>query len=207
MSRNQFRSQPTLQRTGGGGGFAPLVLGFAALAGAGALGAFGLSHLNERTPSPPVEAQAAPEGDMEMALAGGPAPEPDATSPIEPVAQVAAPALAAAEPASKPAQHDKRPAKRRSAAVPQYPLASSADDAAVQAAARERQQRDYEAAVARYAQSEHAEGYRWAKQNQVHVARYCRAAAKRTEAFMQGCLAFVARKPEQRDEGPAPGEG
>jgi len=184
-------------------------LSFAALAAAGALGAFGLSQLNDRT-SPPIEAQAAPEqttpeDDTQYALAD--AREPDAVSPVPPAAQVAAPTLAAAEPAPKPALHDKRPAKLRTSVVPQYPRASSADDAAVQAAARERQQRDYEAAVARYAQSEHAEGYRWAKANQVRVARYCRAAAKRTEAFMQGCLAFVARKAEQRDEGPAPGEG
>jgi hypothetical protein len=81
---------------------------------------------------------------------------------------------------------------------------TAADEMAAAAAARERQQRDYEAAKSRYDAAEREEGYRWAKSNRLRVARYCRTMARRTDAFMEGCLAFIGRGPEAGSAGTAP---
>lgn len=48
---------------------------------------------------------------------------------------------------------------------------------------------DYEIARAAYDANEREEGLRWARQNNVRVPRYCRAAAQ-PDAFVQGCLSY-----------------
>lgn len=203
MSRNQFRSQPTLQRTGGGGGFGGLLVSFAALAGAGALGAFAMSHFGDQGPSTLAEAPAPAPSDVQMALADAATPLPAPVAPLPAAPAATAPTLvaAAAQPAPTLAEaaRAKRPVKKRPA-TPQYEMAASADDAAVTATALERQQRDYAAAMERYEKAEREEGYRWAKQNRVRVVRYCRTTAQRTEAFMKGCLAYVGRTAKASDE-------
>jgi type IV secretory pathway VirB10-like protein len=202
MSRNRFRSQPTLQRSGGGGGFGALIGGFVVLAGAGAIGAYGLSHFSDRGPAPVAEAPAISEVDATLAQTDAAAPLP--AGPMAPVAAAPAPPIvvAAVEPQSvRPvAVREKKPVKRRSAG-PQYPLAASAEDAAVVATAREKQQRDYASAMEKYEKAERDEGFRWAKENRIRVARYCRTTGRRTDAFMKGCLAFVSRSAKGPDEG------
>jgi hypothetical protein len=64
----------------------------------------------------------------------------------------------------------------------------------------ERQQVDYEIARAAYDANERKEGYRWAQENNIRLQRYCRVAAQRTAAFVDGCLSYSNRgrgdKPE-----------
>ncbi|HKR88742.1 MAG TPA: hypothetical protein VJS38_11270, partial [Phenylobacterium sp.] len=55
----------------------------------------------------------------------------------------------------------------------------------------EQQRQAYERAVAVYDANEKAEGYRWAQANHIRLARYCRAAERRTPAFLQGCLGYA----------------
>jgi type IV secretory pathway VirB10-like protein len=201
MSRNRFRSQPTLQRSGGGGGFGALIGGLVVLAGAGAIGAYGLSHFSDRGPAPVAEAPAISSVDATLAQVDAAAPLP--TGPMAPVAPPppqAAVAAPDAQPAGLVAVREKKPVKRRPAG-PQYPLAASAQDAAVVATAREKQQRDYASAIEKYEKSEREEGFRWARDNRIRVARYCRTTGRRTDAFMQGCLAYVGRSAKAPDEG------
>jgi hypothetical protein len=66
----------------------------------------------------------------------------------------------------------------------------------------ERQQVDYEIARAAYDANERKEGYRWAEQNNIHLQRYCRMAAQRTAAFVDGCLSYANRG---RDKPESPG--
>lgn len=200
MARNSFRSQPSLQRTGEGPGWGALAMGFALVAALGAAGTYGLAQLGDE-PIRAAEAPAmAPAPDAELALADTPsAGAPAATAPVierTPVVDPKAVQKAAA-------LREKQAAKRRSA-VAMYETATAANDAADDATARERQQRDYEAAKSKYDASEREEGYRWAKSNRVRIARYCRTTARRTDAFMEGCLAFVSRAPEAKAAGGAP---
>lgn len=200
MARNSFRSQPSLQRTGEGPGWGALAMGFALVAALGAAGTYGLAQLGDE-PIRAAEAPAmAPAPDAELALADTPsAGAPAATAPVierTPVVDPKAVQKAAA-------LREKQAAKRRSA-VAMYETAAAANDAADDATARERQQRDYEAAKSKYDASEREEGYRWAKSNRVRIARYCRTTARRTDAFMEGCLAFVSRAPEAKAAGVAP---
>lgn len=200
MARNSFRSQPSLQRTGEGPGWGALAMGFALVAALGAAGTYGLAQLGDE-PIRAAEAPAmAPAPDAELALADTPsAGAPAATAPVierTPVVDPKAVQKAAA-------LREKQAAKRRSA-VAMYETATAANDAADDATARERQQRDYEAAKSKYDASEREEGYRWAKSNRVRIARYCRTTARRTDAFMEGCLAFVSRAPEAKAAGVAP---
>ena len=201
MTRNSFRSQPSLQRTGNGPGWGALAVGFALLAGLGGVGTYGVTHLGRGEPERVAEAPAmAPAPDVDLALADAPsAGAPAATAPVierTPVVDPTAVQKAAAA-------REKQAAKRRSA-VAMYETAAAADDAAIAATALERQQRDYEVAKSKYDASEREEGYRWAKSNRVRVARYCRTTARRTDAFMEGCLAFVSRAPEAKSAGAAP---
>ena len=147
----------------------------------------------------------APAPDAELALADTPsAGAPAATAPVierTPVVDPKAVQKAAA-------LREKQAAKRRSA-VAMYETATAANDAADDATARERQQRDYEAAKSKYDASEREEGYRWAKSNRVRIARYCRTTARRTDAFMEAArkrvlvgllVGEVARRNELRLE-------
>lgn len=201
MARNSFRSQPSLQRTGDGLGWGALAAGFTLLAGLMAAGTYGVTHLDRSEPMRVVEAPAAAAApDVELALGDAASVNaPAATAPVIARTPVVDPSVA---PKPAPAR-EKSPTKRRSA-VAMYETAAAADDAAVAATARERQQRDYEVAKSRYDASERDEGFRWAKSNRVRVARYCRTTAHRTDAFMEGCLAFVSRAPEAKSAGTAP---
>jgi hypothetical protein len=175
--------------------WASISVSLAVLAGAAALGGYGLSHFRDREPTPLAEAPAPADAPSSMDLALAEVVAPEAIAPPAPVAQ-AAPVAAQSDAAAEPARATtKRVAKRR--AAPVLAMAPAADDAAVSAAARERQQRDYEEAVARYDASEREEGYRWAKSNRVRAARYCKTTARRTDAFMEGCLSFVSKASER----------
>jgi hypothetical protein len=59
----------------------------------------------------------------------------------------------------------------------------------------EQQRLAYERALAAYDANEKAEGYRWAQQSHIRLERYCRAAERRTPAFLRGCLAAVRAEP------------
>jgi hypothetical protein len=173
--------------------WASISVSLAVLAGAAALGGYGLSHFRDREPAPLAEAQleAAPTMDFALAEVAEPAP---VAAPV-PVVQ-SAPTVVQPQAAPAPERAiQKRAAKRRGAPV--LAMAPAVDDAAVAAAARERQQRDYEEAVARYDASEREEGFQWAKTNRVRVARHCKTTARRTDAFMEGCLSFVTRASER----------
>jgi hypothetical protein len=56
----------------------------------------------------------------------------------------------------------------------------------------EQQRQDYERARAAYDASERSAGLRWAQENKIRTARYCRAAAQRTPAFLEGCMSYLA---------------
>ena len=179
MSRRSFRSQPTLQRTGG---WRPSSA-FLGLGGLIVLGlAFGaaMSVLQERPLS----------GDVYGAGALAPAEPPpaaEAPQPAPPLRLADLPPVTVAVAARPPA----RPHKLRPAEPPAAQLAS----APAQEDSWEQQRRDYEHAVALYEANERAEGFRWAQANRIRTQRYCRAGEQRTAAFLQGCLSFVRKEP------------
>jgi hypothetical protein len=170
-------------------------VGLALVVVLGGVGMFGISHLGRGEPATVAEGPAmAAAPDVELALADTPsAGAPAATAPVIERTPVVDPHAV-----QKTAPARAKPAAARRSAVAMYEMATAADDAAVAATARERQQRDYEVAKSKYDASEREEGYRWAQSNRVRVARYCRTTARRTDAFMEGCLAFVGRAPEAR---------
>jgi hypothetical protein len=64
----------------------------------------------------------------------------------------------------------------------------------------EQQQVDYERARAAYDAGERTAGYRWAQQNNIRLQRYCRVAAERTPAFVEGCMNYL--RPGRSDSAP-----
>lgn len=118
------------------------------------------------------------------------------TSPSANTAKVAPPeppAVAAPQPqlVSAPAPVTRKAAaKGRAAPAAKAPRTQPVHGPTPQQA-WEQQREDYERAVAKYDAGERAEGYRWAQQNRIRLQRYCRAAAGRTPAFLQGCLNYV----------------
>ena len=188
MSRHGFRSQPALQRSRetpslsllGLGGLIALGLGFGAL----------LTTLQER-PAPGVQTYGA--SGLAPAAAGpapaaiAPAPSPSAAAPPPQSPPQSAPA-AAAPPAARPPARAHPPRART-------PHARPAAAAPSPQQAWEQQRAAYERALAAYDASEKAEGYRWAQENRIRLDRYCRAAERRTPAFLQGCLGYVRGEP------------
>lgn len=184
MSRRSFRSQPSLQRSGGWrpssallslAGLAVMGLSFGAMVSHlqqdTALGGqtYGGSALEETAPAP-----AAPPAPADAAL--------QAAAPVlavPPPQLVAASAPVAAKTATKARAARAKPARAQPAAEP-TPQQSW-----------EQQRQDYERAVEAYDASERKEGYRWAQANRIRLNRYCRAAERRTPAFLQGCLSYV----------------
>lgn len=188
MSRHGFRSQPTLQRSRGMpsfslfglGGLAALALGFGAV----------VTALQER-----------PVRDVETYGAAALAPAPALPAPTSPAAPPSVaipqpqPVLAMTKPLAKP------PGRTHAPHAGRVPHAQPAVAPAPQEA-WEQQRQAYERAVAAYDANETAEGYRWAQQNRIRVERYCRAAERRTPAFLQGCLGYARG---ERPPGSAPG--
>lgn len=184
MTRHSFRSQPTLQRSGGWRPSSAL-LGLGGLVVVGlAFGAV-MSALQERPLSgelygagslgPPAAEHARAEPAVETPLAA----PPPLLAALPPVA---APVLP--RPAAKP--HPARAAK---------PAGAQLASAAAPQESWEQQRRDYEHAVELYNANERAEGRRWAQANHIRTERYCRAGEQRTPAFLQGCLSFVRKEP------------
>jgi hypothetical protein len=124
------------------------------------------------------------------------APAPAMADPGAPLIEVPSPVIQATAPAP-PAVAAPVVSVEKAKAVRRTPPASRRTDVVVLASApaatpsHERQQQDYEQALARYQENERAAGYQWASDNRVSRSRYCKSAAQRTPAFMQGCLTFV----------------
>lgn len=196
MVRNRFRSQPSLQRSSGGVPWGSISVSLAVLATAAALGAYSLAHFRDREPANVAEVRADAPSNVDQALAEVANPPVVSVPAFAPAVEAVPAAQVAAETQRPP---PKRVAKRKPGA--DAAPAQAVDDVAVAAAARERQQKDYEAAVARYDTAERAEGYRWAQANRVRAARYCKTTARRTEAFMEGCLSYLA-SPAARSDAP-----
>lgn len=181
MSRHAFRSQPTLQRSGG---MSPLSLfGVIGLAVVGLVIGALVTSLQERRANgiqSPSAAELAPT-----------------TTPAAPTLPAPPPSLASARPQPAPAM------VKRPTTVPARPHALRVAEAphaqpVVTPTAEklwEQQREAYEHALAAYDANESAEGYRWARQNHIRLERYCRVAARRTQAFLQGCLAYVRGEP------------
>lgn len=183
MSRHSFRSQPTLQRSGGWrpssgllalGGLAAVSLLFGAV----------VSHIQE---NPVAVGQTYGVAGLDAAPAQVAAPAPAA-----PAAEAAPPLLTVPPPqltqASAPVAA-RTPAKARAVRAAK-PVAEAVKAPSPQQA-WEQQRQDYERAVEAYDASERKEGYRWAQANRIRLNRYCRAAEGRTPAFLQGCLSYV----------------
>jgi hypothetical protein len=179
MSRHRFRSQPALQRSGGR--YPPLA-GLALLAfigvGSGAI----LNQLARQPVSPPVSIQHLGVLD-EPAVSAAPSPSPPTpeAAPATPVAAPASLAPVVKTTSLAPAKRS-RPARHAALAQPQ-PQAPQQT--------WEQQRDDYERARATYDDHERAAGFRWAQENKIKVARYCRVAAQRTPAFAEGCTSYV----------------
>ena len=72
----------------------------------------------------------------------------------------------------------------------------------------ERQRLDYERARDVYDANERTEGYRWAQDNKIRFQRYCRTAAQRTPAFMEGCMNYLRPlETKEADKPRAPNKG
>lgn len=180
MSRHGFRSQPALQRSRGMpslslfglGGVLALGLGFGAL----------VTALQER-PVPAVQTYG-PPAPAEPAAVSPPAPSPSGPQLQSPPQ----PAPLAVRLEVKPLVRAHAPRAVRPAHVKTV-LAPSPQEA------WEQQRQAYERALAAYDANEKAEGYRWAEHSRIRLERYCRAAERRTPAFLQGCLAYVRTEP------------
>ncbi|CAN7241166.1 hypothetical protein LJR219_000958 [Phenylobacterium sp. LjRoot219] len=182
MSRHSFRSQPTLRRSGGWRPPSSLL----GLAGLVALGlSFGaiVSHIQE---SPITSGQAYGVADSDL---GGAAArveaEAQAAAAAPPLLVLPAPQLIQAS--APVAAKTPKPRAPRAAKPPRTEAAA----APTPQQAWEQQRQDYERAVETYEANERAEGRRWAQANRIRLARYCRAAAGRTPAFLQGCLSHA----------------
>jgi hypothetical protein len=125
------------------------------------------------------------------------APTPAMADPGAPLIEVPPPVIRAAAPAPPADAAPVAPVVRVEKAARRTPPAPRRTETIVLASApaatpsRERQQQDYEQALARYQENERAAGYQWASDNRVSRSRYCKSAAQRTPAFLQGCMTFV----------------
>lgn len=192
MSRNRFRSQPTLQRSQEGGGSKGLVIGLGALA---VLASGIYLALQQPTPAPSRDALLA--GSQPQQLAGAPVVPTETAAVIPPAPAVAPEASLPAVPpppvpAVAPPQRQSPPAQQVAVASPP-PVARPAPanrptprppQAAPDAEAYAEQLEAYEL-------DERRAGYRWAQQHNVTVRRYCADTEQRTEAFMRGCLDYL----------------
>ncbi len=208
MSRHRFRSQPALQRSGGGRSWALFTLGLIAAAGIG-LGAVVGAALKGVAPEPDRIRPQAPID--EPATSAAPPPQV-AQAPPAPVTVPAAAAQAlASSPPSAPIAHTRTATLVRAMRkLKPKPSAASAEPARPGEAQWEEQRRDYDRARAAYDASERAEGYRWAQQNRIRVERYCRVAEQRTAAFVEGCERYVRAAPaggRDRSAPPSPDQG
>jgi hypothetical protein len=187
MSRHRFRSQPTLQRSGGRRSTA--VVGVAALAliavGAGAL----IGELI-RAPAPaPVASYAAGPIDTPPTVAATPPPSPVQPMPAPPQAAVLEAKLASHGAASRvPGPKSAKAARPSHRAAPQILAAAAARESWAD------QQQDYERARAAYDANERVAGFQWAQQNRIRIVSYCRVGAQRTSAFVDGCMNYLAAR-------------
>jgi hypothetical protein len=199
MSRHSFRSQPTLQRSGGGGPPAIVALGLLALVGVGGgvvLGklvqgsapALEVSYPAHPVDEPATSATSPPPTPQAQVRTGAPVMQPSPEPRV-------APAVARIK-ANAPVSSLRKPKATRHADVAPPPEESWAQ-----------QQQDYERARAAYDANERTAGYRWAQQNNIRFERYCRIAAQRTSAFVEGCMSFLHPGPSGGDDksGPSPG--
>ena len=193
MSRGRFRSQPTLQRSGGRGG-ASAIAGIALLAlvavGAGAF----IGEL-ARGPAPAPATSPGPT-DAPAAIVASPTPPP---TPAPPRATVAPPATvlearAGSTPSPAPALGVKKTRSVRPSYKARPQTFAAAEPAATPQESWEQQRKDYERARAAYDEGERTAGFQWAQQNSIRTARYCRVAAQRTPAFVDGCLNYLAAR-------------
>ena len=148
-------------------------------------------------------------------LARGPAPAP-ATSPSagpteQPAAIVASPrppqtptpapprrtvfeATSDSSPAPPPVLGVKKTRSVHSSYQTRPPTFAAAEPPANPQESWEQQRQDYERARAAYDANERTAGFQWAQQNSIRTARYCRVAAQRTPAFVDGCLSYLAAR-------------
>jgi hypothetical protein len=211
MSRHRFRSQPTLQRSGEQGPSAMVGVLILALIGVGA-GAW-LGQLG-RGPAP-------------QAGTGYPATPMD-----EPMTVAAASPAAQVQPTTAAPQAIVLDEKSGSRGAPPPPVLGAKATKSIRPthsrppqllaavtpirsqAGWEQQQQDYERARTAYDANERVAGYQWAQQNRIRIVRYCRVAAQRTPAFVDGCLNYLAArrtggsaKPREPANDPSPGVG
>lgn len=190
MSRHRFRSQPALERSGGR--TPPAIVGLCLVAGI-ALGAGALvTTLYRGFASAPDETRAAAPADeparLDVARNAPPAEPPPVASPpatVQASLQPQAVPAPVVRPRAPPAPHAARAA--RPAKPPDY----AALNPLTQQQQWERQRLDYEHAKDAYDANERSEGYRWAQANRIKVPRFCRVAAQRTPAFMEGCMNYL----------------
>jgi|GEM_PF-5661653 len=180
MARSRFRSQPALQRSGGGA--STTLLGVCLLlltaAGAGALVSLGIRGLDNWANAP----AAAPRVDRLAKIA----PAPAEAAPAPQVVEAAAPTPQLASMSAKPHLTARTP-------KPAKPLKPLLADFGAREPRYERRQEEYKLAKDAYDANERAEGYRWAQQYRVRARRYCRDLERqRTAAFMEGCLEYAA---------------
>jgi hypothetical protein len=186
MSRRHFRSQPALQRSGGGH-VSSAIFGLVLLAAIG-MGVGALIREFADEPAPEA-AMTYPGQSMDAAATLAPAPTPSQTGPAAPQAP---PLEATPEPPAAPPMvkvKSTAPAKASRMARPQ-PV--PAPGPAAPQVTWEQQRQDYERARAAYDASERTAGRRWAQENKIRTARYCRTAAQRTPAFLEGCMSYLA---------------
>lgn len=183
MARHHFRSQPTLQRSGGGASSSLMGIGLVVVLaiGAGVLVSTTFRALDTWANRPAETARA------ENLTPVAPAQAPAALAPQ--LAQAAPEAVAAPPPRIVKATAPKKPRALKSEKAESQ--AAPADGKAQWA----RQQSDYQLARTAYDANERAEGYRWARQNKVRTPRYCRPLEQqRNSAFMEGCLNYASQK-------------
>jgi hypothetical protein len=198
MSRHRFRSQPALQRSGGHG--PPAIIGLGLLAAAGLAGGALIGNLVHTPGVAPDAAWGVGPTDQPAAVA---AAEPKPVPAVPPAAPPAVAVAAAPAPQAAPAELVRAkaaaPARRPRLAKPvrvatAEPAKAPADPA--------QQQADYARARAAYDADERMAGFRWAQQNNIRIRSYCRIAAQRTPAFVEGCMNYLRPKHGQSADRP-----
>ena len=192
MSRHRFRSQPTLQRSGGR--WSSAVIGITLLAliaiGMGAL----IGELTRGADLAPAGRYPAGPIDEPATFAAAP-PAPQAQpAPAAPRANVLEARSVSGGVLTKSAR---QPRKSRPQTFPAAGTASPQEG-------WEQQRQEYERARAAYDADERSAGYQWAQQNRIRIVRYCQVASQRTPAFVEGCLNYLAARrtggsPKPRD--------
>jgi hypothetical protein len=197
MARHPYRSQPTLQRSGGRIRFPIVGL---SLLGAAAVGIGALITPVLTAPSPPPD----PVGAALQQAMSAPPPAPPAPPAQEPQAEVASAdtvSSASTSPAPQPglAPKGERPPRIVKAKTPvatsirRRPPASDFSRLSLETPQQrwEEQRSEYEQARRAYDASERVAGFRWAQENRIAAPRHCRVAAQRTSAFMEGCMSYA----------------